>query len=215
MTPRKKLLIIGAGGLGRLVHDYVRRDPAAFSDYTLHGFLDTRPDLRLPRDIDVPVLGSPLDHRVADDEVFLLAAGDPAWRRELTLPLARQGADFIGYHLRAEVGARSMIGRGVFAIAGVAVSVDSRIGDFVHLDRHAILGHDVTVGRYSVVGAMAFLAGGVQIGEAVTVHPRATIASGVTIGDGAIVGLGAVVVTDVPPNVTVFGNPARVIHART
>lgn len=41
---------------------------------------------------------------------------------------------------------------------------------------------------------------------------NATILKGCTIGSGAIVGAGAMVVTDVPPNSIVLGNPARVIQ---
>jgi acetyltransferase-like isoleucine patch superfamily enzyme len=40
----------------------------------------------------------------------------------------------------------------------------------------------------------------------------ATILSNVTIGENAIVGAGSVVTHDVPPNVIVAGNPARVLR---
>ncbi|MEU3304418.1 antibiotic acetyltransferase, partial [Streptomyces sp. NPDC006678] len=41
-----------------------------------------------------------------------------------------------------------------------------------------------------------------------------TILPGVTIGRGAAVGAGSVVTKDVPPEVVVAGNPARMIRAR-
>lgn len=44
-----------------------------------------------------------------------------------------------------------------------------------------------------------------------SVGSNATILCGVTIGQGSIVGAGAVVTRDVPPGITVAGNPARQI----
>lgn len=51
----------------------------------------------------------------------------------------------------------------------------------------------------------------VVIGQNVWTCPGAMILKGVTIGANSVVGAGAVVIQDVPPNVVVFGNPARVI----
>jgi maltose O-acetyltransferase len=49
----------------------------------------------------------------------------------------------------------------------------------------------------------------VSIGQNVWIGGGAIILPGVTIGDDAVVGAGAVVTRDVPPGVTVVGNPAR------
>jgi UDP-2-acetamido-3-amino-2,3-dideoxy-glucuronate N-acetyltransferase len=43
-----------------------------------------------------------------------------------------------------------------------------------------------------------------------SIGSNATIMCGVTIGENALIGAGAVVTRDVPPNVVVMGNPARV-----
>jgi acetyltransferase-like isoleucine patch superfamily enzyme len=44
-----------------------------------------------------------------------------------------------------------------------------------------------------------------------SIGTSATILGGVTIGENSLVGAGSVVTKDVPPNVIVIGNPARII----
>ena len=51
----------------------------------------------------------------------------------------------------------------------------------------------------------------IKIGKRVWIGIAATVLPGVTIGDNSILGAGAVVTKDVPPNVIVAGNPARII----
>ncbi|BBU86008.1 hypothetical protein EIMP300_74080 [Escherichia coli] len=51
----------------------------------------------------------------------------------------------------------------------------------------------------------------VTIGNNVWIGGRAVINPGVTIGDNVVVASGAVVTKDVPDNVVVGGNPARII----
>jgi len=51
----------------------------------------------------------------------------------------------------------------------------------------------------------------ITIGNNVWVGGNAIICPGVTVGDGAVIGAGAVVTRDVPNDVFVAGNPARVI----
>lgn len=213
MNLRKKLIIIGAGGLGRIVHDVLSQDSEVNSEYDLAGFLDTRSDLDLPPELHSSVIGSPLTYQPQADEVFIPAIGNPTWRKDLLEPLIQQGANFYSYTRLATVAARTRVGKGVFLTPGAVISTDCEIGDYSYIDTYAIIGHDVKIGTHCMIGAMSFLAGDVHVEDGVAIHPRATIAKGVTLGQSCAVGIGSVVVKNVPPKVTVFGNPARTIYS--
>jgi sugar O-acyltransferase (sialic acid O-acetyltransferase NeuD family) len=211
---KKNLIIIGAGGLGRIVYDTFSRHWVIMDKYNLVGFLDTRADLELPSDISVAILGNPLQYQVGEHQIFMPAVGNPELRESLVTPIASQGAEFASFYDQEFVGTRTSIGHGAFFAAGTMVSVDCQIGEYVFIDTYTIVGHDVRIGDYCMLGAKCFLAGGVRLGKGVTVHPQATIAKDVQVGDGATIGVGAVVVKDVPAGTTVFGNPARVIYSQ-
>ena len=55
----------------------------------------------------------------------------------------------------------------------------------------------------------------VKIGNNVWIGGSVTILPGVTIGDNVTIGAGSVVVKDIPSNVVVAGNPAKVIRHLT
>lgn len=79
------------------------------------------------------------------------------------------------------------------------------IGSFVEVGRGAcILSHtgyeEVKEGQVTVIE------------DNVRIFVNAIILPGVRIGENSIVGAGAVVMRDVPPDVVVLGNPARVVR---
>ncbi len=91
------------------------------------------------------------------------------------------------------------IGPGLFIQHGFATIVGAR-----RIGSNCWINQQVTVG-YSDYGQPT-------IGNNVTIHSGAHVIGAVIIGDNAIVGAGAVVVKDVPPDCTVVGVPARIIR---
>lgn len=56
--------------------------------------------------------------------------------------------------------------------------------------------------------------GDIVLGNDIWIGAHSRILSGVTIGDGAVIGLGSIVVKNVPPYAIVGGAPARIIRMR-
>lgn len=52
----------------------------------------------------------------------------------------------------------------------------------------------------------------IVIGDDVWIGGGAIVLAGITVGDRAVVGAGAVVTKDVPPDVVVVGNPAKIVR---
>jgi len=101
----------------------------------------------------------------------------------------------------AEIGANTCIDRG--SLTDTVVGRRAKIDNLVHI------AHNVQIGDDAAVIALSMVGGSTRIGEKAWIAPSAVLRDQLSIGDRATVGLGAIVVKDVPPEQTVMGLPAR------
>lgn len=102
-----------------------------------------------------------------------------------------------------------VIGEGACLSPFVTLTSNIRIGRSFHANLYSYVEHDCRVGDYVTLAPGAKINGNVTLHDHVYIGSGAMIRQGLTIGAGAFVGMGAVVTQDVPPGVTVVGNPAR------
>ncbi|MDF7676347.1 DapH/DapD/GlmU-related protein [Neisseriaceae bacterium ESL0693] len=83
-------------------------------------------------------------------------------------------------------------------------------GGPVIVNRSAIIGNNVNLSPYCVIGANHGTAA--IIGDRVYIGPNCCIVEHVRIGEGATIGAGSVVTKDIPANATAAGNYAKVLN---
>lgn len=205
----KHLVIVGAGGFGREMYGAALGSVGFGERFDVRGFLDARPGALAGFAGYPPVIGSPEDYEPEADDEFIVALGDLAARRRCADAIARRRGVFAALvHRTAYLGPNVTVGEGSFIAHNVVLTADVAVGRHTCVFHNTTIGHDTTLGDFSHVYAQCAIGGGVRIGGGASVCPGARIVPRRTVGDGAVVGVGAVVVLNVPPGVTVFGNPA-------
>lgn len=99
-----------------------------------------------------------------------------------------------------EIGSNTSIDRGTLG--------DTLIRSGARIDNQCHISHNVVIGRHAAVIAQSMVGGSAVVGDRGWLAPAAVIMNQARIGERATVGLGAVVVKDVPDGLTVMGSPA-------
>jgi serine O-acetyltransferase len=115
--------------------------------------------------------------------------------------------------------ALSMLAR---AVTGIEIHPAARIGEGLFIDHGAgvvigetaDIGDDVTLYQGVTLGGTGFATGKRHptVQDNVTIGSGAKLLGPITIGHGAKIGANSVVITDVPPNSTVVGNPGHPVR---
>lgn len=103
----------------------------------------------------------------------------------------------------ASIGSNCCIDRGVFG--------DTVIGENSHLDNLIQVGHNVEVGRNSLMAAFCGISGSVKIGDWVRMGGRVGVADHVDIGEGATLAANTALMRSVPAGETWGGAPAKLL----
>lgn len=200
------LLVLGAGGHGRVVADAALRsgrwlalsatdrDATRCSGELLPGVALAAAASALPAATAVHIAIGNAQSREAE-------AGAVGAARLATV-----------VHPDATLSPHAQVGAGCFLAARSVVAPRASLGNCVIVNHGAVVDHDVEVGGYSHVAPNATLGGGVRVGSRVLVGSGTSVLPGLSICDDAVIGAGSVVVADIAEPGVYAGAPARRIR---
>jgi sugar O-acyltransferase (sialic acid O-acetyltransferase NeuD family) len=208
-----KLGIYGAGGLGQEIYEVSKRINSASKRWKEIFFVD---DVRS----EGPIFGarSTKFERLLDDKneyELIVAVGEPSLREKLFNKAKENNFKIVNLiDPTALVSPSARLAEGIIICQFASVNAGTIIHENVLIQPYCIVGHDITIGSHSVLSPHSTPGGNSVFGSRVFVGMNSSIKEKLIIGNDVVIGMGAAVFNDLPDNVTVVGNPARVTLAR-
>lgn len=205
----KRLLIIGAGGHGKVAADCAELrnvyDEIAFLD---SGF----PNVKQVLSWSVVGDGKDIATFVAAETYFFVAVGDNQARaRLITQVLAASGKLATLIHPSSVISSQVKIGEGTLVCANATINISATIGKGCIVNTAASVDHDCVIEDYVHLAPGTRLAGNIKVGEGTFVGIGSSIIPGLELGKHCLLGAGSTLLSDLPSNSVAVGSPAKVI----
>jgi len=211
---KEPLVIVGAGGFAREAADAVGAINSLDPRWDLLGFLDDDRSLAGCR-IDGAVVLGPIDEaleRFASARVVVCTGRpDNYFSRasivsRLEIPEERFATIV---HPQSSLAPGADLGPGTVVLAGVVMTTAVEVAAHVAVMPGCTLTHDDVIGEFATLASGVRLGGGVAVGRGTYVGAGALVRENVRLGDWSLIGMGSLVLRDVPSAEVWFGSPAR------
>jgi UDP-N-acetylbacillosamine N-acetyltransferase len=205
----KKLIIIGAGGHGKVAAECAE----LMGCYSSICFWDgLYPQLTHVNHWLVLAKGDQFVGLELQETDYFVAIGHNLTRKKVTEQLlAHQCQLSTLVHPSAVISAYAKIGLGSLICANAVVNIDSTISQGCIINTGASVDHDCILGSFVHVAPGVRLAGSVSIGETSFIGIGSVIIPGTVVGKHCILGAGSTLLHDMADHSVAVGSPAKVI----
>lgn len=156
--------------------------------------------------------------KISSDKTVAIAIADSIIRALLQERCQQNGISM--FEVRSPnvfIGDQVSIADGAIIQPFVTLTSNIEIGRCFHANIYSYVAHDCRIGDFVTFAPAVKCNGNVYIADGAYIGTGAILRQGtrekpLRIGERAVVGMGAVVTKDVPPGVTVVGNPARILE---
>lgn len=208
----KNLIIIGAGGCGREVLQWVKDINAKQETWKIKGFLDDNAHALDCVTCDQTVLSSVDRYQIEENDEFVCCIGNSLIRKTIIEKMKRRGAKFATVvHPTACVADTAILENATIIYPFALISDNAHIGMGSIINMYSSVAHDSTLGAYCTVSAHCDVTGACVLGEGVFMGTTSNIVPGTHIGDDVYICAGSTVMASVRNGRKVLGNPAKIV----
>ncbi|GGA79177.1 acetyltransferase [Neiella marina] len=203
----RRLVILGAGGHGKVVADIARLT----ARYQQLMFLDDAFEA-IGLTLDIAVVGplSAFSNYIDDRTDFFVAMGSCKGRENWLQQLLAANASIATLvHPNAIIANSSRVDIGVLVCAGAIINPDSHIGVGTIVNTGATVDHDCSIGSYTHICPGVSVAGMVTVGERCWLGIGCNVIQQIDIADDCTLGAGATLLQSTQAGQTLVGVPAR------
>jgi sugar O-acyltransferase (sialic acid O-acetyltransferase NeuD family) len=203
----KDIIIIGAGGHGAEIDEYIIYSRKKCNDKSLRviGFLDDNPANYSRYKFSAPLLGGVKNHIVRKDCQYIMGIANLQFRKMFVEKFISEGADFKTFiHCSAYVSESAQIGKGVVIAPNANVGPNVRIGDLTFLNSRCSMGHDTVVGKYNFISPNVCFSGFTNIGDENLFGINSATIPGIKVGNRNKIAAGMILDKNVEDDSVVF-----------
>lgn len=194
----KKVIIIGAGGHGKVIADIIK----LCGDQVV-GYLDDK-EQKLLSECDI--LGGTSDIGKNKECYYFPAIGNCEVRAKM---MSRQAKWYTAIHPQSVIADGVEIGEGTCVMANVVINPGTKVGKGVIVNTAATVDHDCKIENYVHIAPGVHISGNVKVEENSWIGVGSIVINNTNICSNCMIGAGAVVVNNIIESGVYIGVPAK------
>jgi len=193
----KNLIIIGAGGHGKVVSRIAKET----NNWKSIVFLDSNASF-------INVLDMNSRKKFINDD-FFVAIGDIKKRKEIYNQLKEEGFSLPFIISKNAIVHLNNIGNGSIVMDGAFINNNVNIGEAVIVNSYSLIEHDCNISNFVNISSRVVIGGKSKVGAETFIGINSTLSNNIDISDNVILGASSVVIKSISSPGTYVGQPVR------
>ena len=206
----KKIVIVGAGGMGRETAWLIEQINDVRNEWEILGFIVDDIELKGKVVNGYSILGDSNYLKTLSEDIFVIVAiGNGKIRENIIKRIGKKKFATL-IHPNVNIAKSSKVEEGCIICSGAVISIDTKISKHCIINFNSIIAHDVILEDFVTIHVNVNISGNVKIGRYSIIGSGTSIQQKKVIGENCIIGIGSSVIKNIKDNKTALGVPAEI-----